>query len=127
MPAGQTLKPQMRSGSSLRRWAVPLAAAASVLALASCGDKAALPKGNASLVIAEFEFKPDPMVLPVGTDLRVSNEDKDPHTVTADDKSFDTGPVEHGKHKPLILSKVGDFPYACTIHPTMRGVIRVRE
>lgn len=110
------------------RWAlaVPLAAT-SVLALGACSEKPPVPKGNASLVIAGFQFKPDPMVVPVGTDLLVSNEDKDPHTVTADDKSFDTGPVEPGKEKPVTLSKAGDFPYSCTIHPTMRGVIRVRE
>ncbi len=117
----------MPSGSTARRrlLVVPLAAA-SLLLFASCSEKA-VPKGNASLVIAEFEFKPDPMVLPVGTDLLVTNEDKDPHTVTADDKSFDTGPVEHGKKRPLTMGRAGDFPYACAIHPTMRGVLRVRE
>lgn len=117
----------MPSGRSVRRRLLAVAlGAASLLVLASCSEKP-VPKGNASLVIAEFEFQPDPMVLPVGTDLQVSNEDKDPHTVTADDKSFDTGPVEQGKKRPLTLARAGDFPYGCAIHPTMRGVIRVRE
>ncbi|HEX2062926.1 MAG TPA: cupredoxin domain-containing protein [Acidimicrobiales bacterium] len=112
----------------LGRAAVGVAALAMVVA-AACGSggSAAKPKGNAVVSIKGFKFLPERIVLPAGSDLRVTNEDKAAHTLTADDKSFDTGNIAAGKEAHVKVSNEGLFAYHCAIHDSMRGVIQVRS
>jgi plastocyanin len=111
----------------LRRVVVGVAAA--VLAVGpACGsgDSASKPKGNAVVSIKGFKFSPERITLPSESELRVVNEDDTAHTLTADDKSFDTGNIAHGKEATVRLSKEGQFAYHCAIHDSMKGVIQVR-
>jgi plastocyanin len=48
------------------------------------------------------------------------------HTVTAEDGSFDSGPIESGQRWARVFSTPGRFPFHCTPHPFMRGEIVVR-
>jgi plastocyanin len=48
------------------------------------------------------------------------------HTVTADDRLFDSGSIEPGARRSITFSRAGTFTYRCTPHPFMRGVIVVR-
>jgi plastocyanin len=48
------------------------------------------------------------------------------HTVTADNGAFDSGNIEPGERRSLTFSTPGTFPFRCTPHPFMRGVIVVR-
>jgi plastocyanin len=53
--------------------------------------------------------------------------DSVPHTATADDGSFDTGPLEEGKLKSETFKRAGTFTYHCAIHPSMHGTVEVVE
>jgi plastocyanin len=48
------------------------------------------------------------------------------HTAKAQDGSFDTGYVGPGEKKSVTLSKAGDFPYYCELHPYKKGTVHVK-
>jgi plastocyanin len=76
-------------------------------------------------VIANFEFLPETLQARVGDTITVDNRDDAEHTVTATDKSFDSGAVPTGQGR-FTVTKAGRFEYVCEIHPFMpRRVIQV--
>ena len=78
-----------------------------------------------TIVIANFEFAPDTLQVRVGDTITVDNRDNSEHTVTATDKSFDSGAVATGQAR-FTVTKTGRFEYLCEIHPFMpRRVIQV--
>jgi plastocyanin len=50
------------------------------------------------------------------------NQDNAPHTVTADDNSFDTGTLSQGQSGSITFDKPGEFPYYCLFHGGPGGV-----
>ena len=54
------------------------------------------------------------------------NEDAVPHTVTADDGSFDSGNIDPGRSWARTFTSAGSIAYHCTPHPFMKGTVRVR-
>ena len=89
------------------------------------------PSGSAAksekVEIVEFTYQPDPVVVQVGGKVIWQNQDATPHTATAEDGSFDTGPIAQGKLKSETFKQTGTFPYVCEIHPSMHGTIEVVE
>ena len=59
-----------------------------------------------------------------GTVVEWKNDDLVPHTVTS--ASFDSGSLGPGKSWRHTFTKAGEFPYACTFHPAMTGVVVVK-
>ena len=53
------------------------------------------------------------------------NDDSSKHTVTADDRSFDSGPISPGETFDKAFDSLGEFRYHCSIHPFMKGVVIV--
>ncbi|KJS58088.1 hypothetical protein VM95_35615 [Streptomyces rubellomurinus] len=61
-----------------------------------------------------------------GDTITVVNDDTTAHTLTASDKSFDTGTIAPGKSATLTApAKPGSYPYICTIHQFMHGTLTV--
>src|SRR6478609_2200548 len=79
-----------------------------------------------SITIANFQFSPEPLVVKAGSTVKVTNDDGTAHTVTAADKSFDTGDVDGGATATITLAKAGTYKYFCDIHNYMTGTIEVR-
>ena len=48
-----------------------------------------------------------------------------PHTVTADDGGFDSGPFGKDKSFSQKFDTAGEFPYHCEIHGEMQGKVIV--
>ena len=67
------------------------------------------------------------MQVTVGTTVVWTNNDPLPHTVTASDKSFNSGLIQPGKTYSHTFSKAGTFSYYCIPHPFMKGTVVVRE
>ena len=61
--------------------------------------------------------------MPAGTTLTVTNADSDPHTLTADDGSFDTGRIDPGTSATITLDQPGTYTYHCNFHESMTGTI----
>ena len=74
----------------------------------------------------DFMFRPARLTVAVGTTVLWTNAGQMVHTVTAADGSFDSGPIETGRRRPLAFTRPGTFPFHCTPHPFMRGEIVVR-
>ncbi len=81
-----------------------------------------------------FRFDPNHLTVTTGTTLLVANVGGKPHTLTADDGSFDTGVITPGAeggrfagHSATVtLTKPGTFAFHCDIHPAlMKGTITV--
>ena len=54
------------------------------------------------------------------------NRDIVPHTVTADERQFDSGSISPSAEWSFVARERGRFPYTCTFHPVMKGVLLVK-
>ena len=87
------------------------------------GATAAAPSGT-TLEISDFAFSAS--AAGPGAAVAVSNRDGFPHTVTADDGSFDSGTVDAGATGGFVApSAPGTYPFHCEIHPQMNGTLTV--
>jgi plastocyanin len=88
----------------------------------------------ANIAGESLRFDPTTLTVPTGSTVLFANVGGKPHTLTADDGSFDTGLVAPGadggrfagNNTSVVLAKAGSFPFHCEIHPqAMKGVITV--
>ena len=70
-------------------------------------------------------FVPPKTTAGVGTSITWTNTDTVPHSVTADDKRFDSGAILPGKTFQWTVSGTGSIQYHCIFHPSMTAVINV--
>jgi plastocyanin len=77
------------------------------------------------VTMGDYFFSPSTVTVAVGDIVTWRNEGREPHTATADDGSFDTGTVAAGGKASHMFDKPGSFSYLCTIHPNMKGTVRV--
>jgi plastocyanin len=78
-----------------------------------------------AIEIKGFAFTPQIATVKVGTQVTWTNKDSAPHTVTADDRSFDSGTLDQGESFTFQFTTPGTFAYICTIHPSMQATIIV--
>jgi plastocyanin len=109
------------SSASEEPTAMPSMAMPSESAATSEGSPAA---ANA-VTIANFAYDPATITVPVGTTITWTNTDSVDHTVTADDRSWDSGHIAQGQTFSRTFTTAGTFPYFCTIHPNMKGTVIV--
>ncbi len=75
--------------------------------------------------IVNFDYAGDLIVKP-GQTIQVVNGDGVPHTLTADDGSFDSGVISGGASGSFATPDAdGSFSFICTIHPSMSGELTV--
>jgi plastocyanin len=80
-----------------------------------------------SVSIEDFYFEPtDATVQPADT-ITWTNEGAHPHTVTADDGSFDSGMLQPGQSFSWTFTNPGTVTYHCNIHPFMMGSVSVGQ
>jgi hypothetical protein len=53
------------------------------------------------------------------------NKDSSRHRLVSDTQQFDSGDVDPGAAANVVLTLPGRYPYHCTIHPRMVGLIIV--
>lgn len=53
------------------------------------------------------------------------NQDSISHRLVSDTQQFDSGDVEPGTARTVVLNLPGRYPYHCAIHPRMVGLIIV--
>ena len=76
--------------------------------------------------IRDLKYLPARLEITAGTIVEWTNNDPLVHTVTADDRSWDSGPIEPGKTFRRRFATAGTFAFHCTPHPFMKGVVVVR-
>lgn len=63
----------------------------------------------------------------VGTTVTWTNQDGVSHTVTAGDRSTDSGTFTQGQTYSLTFTQAGTFAYFCSVHPFMQAVVVVGD
>ena len=140
--ASARLRQRPRSARLTRMGVLSCALAIAVALVAGCGSSgsssgaapsasapAAGSSGQASsgsmMSIKDFAFTTPASVSP-GAKVRVNNMDGLAHTVTADDgHSFDS-PAPAGNSTFTAPTTPGSYPFHCSIHPEMHGVLVVK-
>lgn len=83
------------------------------------------PTGANTVTVANMSFSPATITIKVNDTVTWANNDSVPHTVTADDHSFDSGSVASGRSYTRTFDKAGTYPYHCNLHPHMKGTVVV--
>jgi plastocyanin len=78
-----------------------------------------------SIHIKDFKFNPTPVKIHSGDRVTFVNDDEEAHTVTSDDKSFDSEGLDGGKTWQHVFAKPGTYNYFCELHPYMKATIIV--
>src|SRR3954470_20736226 len=78
-----------------------------------------------SVSIEDFYFEPSEAAIQPGDTVTWTNEGNHPHTVTADDGSFDSGTLQPGESYSHTCQSAGRLPYHCSIHQAMTGSVSV--
>ncbi len=76
--------------------------------------------------IRNFAYVPDTITVAAGQSVLFVQDDQTPHTVTAADKSFDSGNLDQRATWAHAFAKPGTYAYVCAYHPNMKGTIVVK-
>ncbi len=79
----------------------------------------------APILLRDFRFFG--LDVKAGSKVLVQNQGQQPHTLTAEDRRFDTGQVQPGRNVEFTVpTQVGTYRIRCTVHPDrMTGELRV--
>ena len=80
---------------------------------------------SATVTMGDFFFSPSSVTVAVGDAVTWRNTGQAPHNATADDGSFKTPTLNNGQSASHTFTQAGTFSYICTIHPNMKGTVRV--
>ena len=85
------------------------------------------PGGTVLVPLANYEFVPGDITIPVGTTIQFQNADPDPHTVTFDNNDFPSFGFLPGDSHEILFDKVGVFQIYCEYHgsPGLNGMSMV--
>ena len=112
-------------GRRVRVAAITVAVAALLVALVPLTSAAA--GATVQVDITKFAFAPKEISVAPGTRVVWTNRDEAPHTVTSNDKRFASKGLDTDDTFEHTFDAEGDFPYLCTVHPFMTGVVHVRK
>jgi len=90
------------------------------------GESGAGGAGPGSVVeMRAMAFAPLHIEVNAGATVAFTNRDQLEHTVTANDGSWDSGPIAPGGTWRHSFAQPGTYPFHCTPHPFMTGVVVV--
>lgn len=111
----------------MHRVLVPAGALAAFLVVSTLlfGPSSAADKAAATVTMNGSTFSPESVTIAEGQSVQFINDDDLPHTVTATDKSFDSGNLDAHKSWTYTFKKAGTYVYGCTYHAWMHGTVKV--
>lgn len=81
-------------------------------------------EATGTITIENFAFRAGEVA--GGAKITIENKDTVPHTVTADDESFDAGRIEGGGTGEMTAPGTpGEYPFHCEIHPSIKATLVV--
>jgi plastocyanin len=84
--------------------------------------------GGPQVIMKDIKFNPATLKAKAGQTVTWTNDDSVGHDVTADDfDSGGAGNIEPGKTFTHKFAKAGTFPYVCSVHPGMKGTVKVTK
>jgi plastocyanin len=97
---------------------IALAVAAAVALLATAPQ-------TTTVQIKNFEYVPQNVTIHAGEEITFVNDDDEAHTVSATDKTFDSGGLDTNQKWQYVFKTPGKFNYFCEMHPYMKGTVTV--
>jgi plastocyanin len=109
------------------RWFVALVGTLTLLVatVALAGSPAAVRAAEHSVEIGDDAFNPGTVTVAVGDTITWTNADSSPHTVTAEDGSFDSGNLDEGQTFSHTFTAPGTHEYHCDYHSDMTATVVV--
>ena len=100
---------------------------ATSLSTPGSGATVSIPPGTGSN--NNLNYTPGTITVVIGVNNTVTfvNNDSSPHTVTADDGSFDSGNLPAGQSWAHTFTAAGTFNYHCSYHSWMKGTVIVLQ
>ena len=88
------------------------------------GGAAAKPTTHTVVMEAAVSFQPNALTIRVGDSVVWLNKDPFPHTATS--AALRLEGHRGGSSWTYTPKGPGEFPYVCTLHPTMKGTLRIK-
>lgn len=89
--------------------------------------KSSQVSGSVSVSIKNLNFDPSGIIVKKGATVEWVNNDTMSHTVTGDKGGPASQYLNPGAKYNYTFNTVGKFPYHCSIHQFMKGVVTVTE
>jgi plastocyanin len=90
-------------------------------------EPASTPRATAaasgSVQMRDFSFSPATITVNVGDSVTWVNSGEEPHNAVGD--GFSTALLDAGESASESFSSAGTFSYICTVHPQMKGTVKV--
>ncbi len=86
---------------------------------------AASAGGGATVNVVNMSFAAATVTVPVGGTVTWQFQDMMTHDATSTQGFWASGPRSSGSSYAFTFASAGSYSYLCTIHPSMRGVVRV--
>jgi plastocyanin len=77
--------------------------------------------GEISVIALDDVFQPETVRVSSGTTVTWTHRGKSPHSITADDGSFDSGRLDPGDSFSFTFEDTGAYPYHCIYHGAAGG------
>ena len=81
---------------------------------------------DATVDISQFAFTPATIVVPAGTKVIWTNQDKVNHSVIGDAGVFSSAPLKQGDNFSYTFATAGTYSYHCGYHNYMTGSVTVK-
>jgi plastocyanin len=91
---------------------------------AALGATVAAKPATHAVIIEGVKYEPEALTVKRGDTVVWVNKDPFPHTVTAAG-AFDSHGIAAGVSWKYVVRKAGEYAYACTLHPNMKGTLKV--
>jgi plastocyanin len=101
-------------------------AIAALLMLGRSPSVMANDQAAAEVKIDNFIFGPQTVTVPAGTTVTWTNSDDIPHTAVSTDGAFKSKVMDTDEKFSYTFTKAGTYPYYCSIHPKMTGMVVVK-
>ncbi|HLF40061.1 MAG TPA: hypothetical protein VI854_01175 [Acidimicrobiia bacterium] len=89
------------------------------------GPPTTISAGDGSVIVKNIAFNPKTITVAVNQEVAWTIDDNGvTHTVTADDRSFDSGRLQTGDFK-RVFDQPGEVAYHCEVHARMKGTVVV--
>jgi plastocyanin len=76
----------------------------------------------------DIKFNPGTVTIKAGGKVTWTNDDSVGHDVTADDfESGSPGGIDGGSTFSHTFKKAGTYNYVCSVHPGMKGTVKVKK
>jgi len=78
-----------------------------------------------AIVIDNFTFRPQRLVVKTGTTVTWTNRDDIPHAIAAVSKQFKSKALDTNDAYSFTFTAPGTYDYFCSLHPHMTGTVVV--